>query len=64
MQGIEEAAKQLREVMAWTDSLTPDLRPGLKVAKILNSLLESGLEINRDNISSILYEIVKENKDK
>ena len=64
MEGIEETAKQLRDVMAWTDSLTPDLRPALKVAKILNSLLESGTEINRDNIELILYKIVEENKNK
>ena len=64
MQKIKETAEKLNKTMTWSEELTPELRPATKVAKVLNGLLESDMEINRKNIELLIEEIVKLNKPK
>lgn len=64
MKKIKKTARDLKDMMVWSEELSPELAPAIKVAKVLNGLIESDMEINRENIEILLNEIVELNQSK
>ena len=54
-----ELANELNSVMKFSQELSPNLKTNVRVAQILNTILESEIEINRKNIEEVLKQLTK-----
>ena len=63
MRDLRKIAKEMKEKLVWAKELSPDMSAEMLIAKVLTLLLESGMKINRQNVSQLIDEFVPMKKD-
>ena len=63
MRDLRKIAREMKEKMIWAKELSPDMPVEILIAKVLTLLLESGMKINRQNVSQLIDEFVPLKKD-